>query len=73
MCDRFIHFMDSQKDIIDHHIDKHAWCQHIEDKNKAILDFIEKFGWVMRDSYCHCCPDFKKDNRLCEEYVESLR
>jgi hypothetical protein len=71
VCERFSDFMKAQMDIIGQHIDEHAWCQHIEDKNKAVIDFIDKFGWVMRESYCHCCPEY--NNGECAEYKEACK
>ena len=41
-----------QKRIIERHIEEHKWFLHIADRQEAIRDFIEKFGWIMRELYC---------------------
>ena len=43
--------------IIEDHIAKHKWCNQIEDKDEAIVDFVHKFAWLMREVYCGTiCP-----------------
>ena len=57
-CKRIKDVLDAQIDIIERHVDQHKWFQHIEDRNEAIRDFIEKYGFIMREFYC---------SRICEE------
>lgn len=60
MPDRCTHLQELlkvQKNIIERHIDEHKWFLHIPDRQEAIADFIEKFGWIMRELYCgYICP-----------------
>jgi hypothetical protein len=73
-CIRFEEFMAAQKEIIQRHIDEHAWCQHIDNKEEAMLDFINKFGWMFREAYCRGCPDFKDENgTVCKAFVAGLK
>jgi hypothetical protein len=63
MPDRCTHLRDllgTQKTIIERHIDEHLWFQHIPDQEEGKGDFIEKFGWIMREVYCGfiCCDRF---------------
>lgn len=60
-CKHLRRILDSQKDIIDRHVDQHKWFQHIENRDAAICDFIEKYGFIMREFYC---------SRICEERFE---
>lgn len=47
-----------QRLIIERHIERHKWFQHIADDEQAIADFIEKFAWIMREFHCtQICPD----------------
>ena len=57
-CSRLKEILDAQIDIIERHVDKHKWFKQIEDRNEAIRDFIEKYGFIMREFYC---------SRICEE------
>ena len=52
-CDQLHVVMKVQTGIINKHIDEHKWCNHIEDRNEAIADFVGKFGWIMRETYCN--------------------
>ena len=36
--------MQIQQKIIVNHLDEHKWCNHIADKNFAMIDFIKKYG-----------------------------
>ena len=59
-----------QREIITRHIDRHKWFNHIEDRQEATLDFIEKYGWIMREIYCDsACPDRHK----CEYYAAKIK
>ena len=57
-CSRLKEILDAQIDIIERHVDDHKWFLKIEDRNEAIGDFIEKYGFIMREFYC---------SRICEE------
>ena len=57
-CKRIRDILDAQIDIIERHVDQHKWFQQIEDRNEAISDFIEKYGFIMREFYC---------SRICED------
>ena len=51
-CDHLDQFLRMQITIIKRHIHRHQWFQHIDNREKAIADFIEKYGWIMRETYC---------------------
>lgn len=55
-CDHYDDFMHRQKEIILQHITDHKYYRHIENKDEAIVNFIQEFGWIMREMYClsHC-------------------
>jgi hypothetical protein len=57
-CKRIREILDAQIDIIERHVDQHKWFQHIEKRDEAIVDFIEKYGFIMREFYCsRICQD----------------
>lgn len=52
-CKNLKDFLTLEKHIIEKHIDYHKWCNHISDENSAVCDFIEKYGWIIREVYCN--------------------
>lgn len=44
------------------HIDEHKYFQGVPNKNIAVNDFISKYAWIMRETYCLSCPDRKECN-----------
>lgn len=69
-CDKLQELMNEQKIIIERHIAEHAYFQNIEDRSKATVDFIDKFGWVMREAYCDLCSK-KKPCEIYQNYLKS--
>ena len=57
MCINVSNLLKVQQTVMRESIEYHAWCNKIEDKNEAYVDFINKFGWIMRATYCSgLCP-----------------
>ena len=57
-CKHLRELADSQLAIIERHVDRHKWFRHIENREEAMLDFVEKFGWIMREFHCtQVCTD----------------
>lgn len=62
-CAELEKLLESERDIIEKHIDEHKWFRHIADKNEAVMDFINEYGWIMKEMYCkYVC----KHKRKCE-------
>ena len=61
VCDKLKDLLHVEGQIIQRHIDRHKWFQHIADKNLAVIDFIEKYGWLMREIYCENLCEHKGD------------
>ncbi|NLA75521.1 MAG: hypothetical protein GX846_08665 [Deltaproteobacteria bacterium] len=57
-CIRLKEILEAEIEIIERHIDDHKWFMQMEDRNAAIADFIEKYGFIMREFFC---------SRICEE------
>ena len=55
-CVHLSEFLRVERAIIQKHIDQHKWCRKIPDYNEGVADFIDEFGWLMREMYCgHVC------------------
>ena len=65
-CERLMTFNIIQAHILKRHIDEHKWFIHCADKNKAMTDFIQKYGFAMREIYCELCP-FHQDCKVEKE------
>ena len=57
-CKQIRDILDAQIEIIERHIEKHKWFQQIPSTDEAVKDFIEKYGFIMREFYC---------SRICED------
>jgi hypothetical protein len=57
-CIHLQEILDAQRDIIERHIDQHKWFNKIGNRDQAACDFIEKYGFIMREFYC---------SRICKE------
>jgi hypothetical protein len=51
-CEHLKELLDAEISIIKKHLDNHKWCNHIPDDNYGIQDFVNKYGWLMREFYC---------------------
>ena len=66
MCKHLREFVDVEISVIKRHLNDHKWFNHIDDENDAVKDFIDKYGWLMREMYCkHICED--KEDCDCSE------
>ena len=57
MCRRTSKIMTVEVDLIKKHIDKHKQHNHILTDDDAIIDFVDKFAWIMREAVCALCDD----------------
>ena len=67
-CNRLEDLMTEQRRKITRHIDRHSYFNHIEDKQKAIEDFLGKYAFVMREAFCDLCSE----SAYCEAYQTYL-
>ena len=68
-CIKMKEIMTEQRTIIRRHLDEHKWFNHISDKNQAVEDFIDKFGWVIREAYCDLCV-FNRECLAYQNYIQ---
>ena len=64
--------LDLERIIIEDHIAKHKWCNHIEDKSEAIVDFVHRFAWLMREVYCGAMCPYKEGCAANNEFRKSF-
>jgi hypothetical protein len=62
-CTHLEEFLKCEVDIIKRHLERHKWFNNIPDETDGISDFIEKYGWLMRELYCgYACQDRENCN-----------
>jgi len=64
-CENLEQLLIIEREIIIKHIDKHKWYIKEPDLNKAVIDFNDKYGWLMRDIYCGYMCEY---NNICNNY-----
>jgi len=74
-CGKLNELLEVEIEIIQKHLEEHKWFQHIEDENVGTIDFVEKYGWLMKEMYCglvcaerHQC--LLANHFKCEEHGE---
>jgi len=57
-CVQLSVFLQVEREIIEKHIEDHKWFRKIADYNQGVADFIQNYGWLMREMYCsHICKE----------------
>lgn len=51
-CNRVKEFCLEQMELIREHLNAHKWYNGIEHDEEAIVDFANKYAWIMREVYC---------------------
>ena len=60
-CNHVKEVNEAEIGVIERHIAEHKWCNNICDSDEGIIDFIQKYAWIMHEMYCEsACPD--RDN-----------
>jgi hypothetical protein len=55
-CEQLTDLLEIQESIIRRNIEMHKWLRHIPDQEQGMIDFIETYGWLLREVYCgHVC------------------
>jgi hypothetical protein len=68
-CEHLDDILRTEIPIIKRHLNRHKWYQHLPDDNTAMIDFIEKYGFIMREYYCgYICKD-RYNCELVKEYI----
>ena len=67
-CEKLQDILQIQLEIIQRHIDKHKWFRGIKNEDDAVLDFIDKYGFIMREFYCSRICDNRLDCEVAREF-----
>ena len=73
-CDHLDDVLEAETELIQRHIDEHEWYMgqklHREvTENEAIVDFVDKYAWIMREFYCgYVCPE-RTDCEPAQKYL----
>lgn len=68
-CKQLKKLLTAETKVIKEHLAEHKWFQHIPDENSGVIDFVEKYGWIMREMYCgYACPD-RFECRIARDFV----
>ena len=51
-CTNVKAILEAEREVIKAHLNRHKWYNHIKDEEAAIIDFIWKYAWLMREIYC---------------------
>lgn len=69
-CRRTSQVMKIEINLIKKHLDKHKEYHHLPDDDIAIIDFLDKYAWIMREAICAFCDDYECELR--RDSIESL-
>ena len=57
-CNRMKDIIGAELALVKRHINDYKWYNHIEDEEEAVVDFVRKYAWLMREVFCaRICPD----------------
>lgn len=51
-CPELQELITTEIPIVRKHLERHKWFKHIPDDNLAAIDFLERYGWIMKELYC---------------------
>jgi len=69
-CKQLEQLLDAEQKIIKRHLERHKYFQHIENDNIAMIDFVKKYGWLMREFYCGYVCGERRDCDLSKRYLK---
>jgi hypothetical protein len=51
-CTKVSEILTVEIEVIKNHLSMHKYYNHIDCDDDAIIDFVHKYAWVMRETYC---------------------
>jgi len=70
-CENLAKLLEEQELVIRRHISKHKYYAHKENMEEAIQDFIDKYGWLMREMYCNSSCVKSKECLAYQNYLSN--
>jgi hypothetical protein len=68
-CSKLEDLLKAETNVIKKHIDKHKYFQHIPNYDDGVIDFISKYGFIMKELYCGYACINRSNCNLAKEYV----
>jgi len=71
MCDYCKHvkeILDIERELIIDHISKHRWCNKFDNDNEAVIDFVHKYAWLMREVFCGVMCQYRNDCKAADQF-----
>ena len=68
-CKHLKKFLNAEMKVITDHLSEHKWFQHIADDDQAMIDFIGKYGWIMREMYCGFACHERHDCEIARRFL----
>lgn len=66
-CQHLKEFVGMEREVILRHIQNHKWFRKIGDYNEGVADFIDCYGWLMRDMYCTSICEHRDSCKISKE------
>jgi len=68
-CKHLGDLLKTEASVIKRHFKNHKWFKHLKGDAEAQIDFIDKYGFIMREMYCgYICSD-REDCYLAREFI----
>jgi hypothetical protein len=67
-CKHVKHILDIERGVIQDHIAKHKWCNKFNTDNDAIVDFVHKYAWIMREVFCGVMCKYREECCCSDEF-----
>jgi hypothetical protein len=68
-CNHLSELLKIQESIIRKNVDTHKYLRHISTTEAGVIDFIESYGWLLREVYCgHVCST-RNDCEIAKDYI----
>ena len=68
-CNHLSDLLKIQEAVIRKNLDTHKWLRHISDKEQGMIDFIETYGWILREMYCGYMCATRNECPIAKEYL----
>ena len=73
-CTHLEEILKAETEIIQRHVNEHKWYMSEEkgesvEYDDAIIDFVDKYAWIMREFYCGYVCEFRADCEPAQKYM----
>ena len=68
-CTRLSKLLAVEVKVIRKHLSDHKWFRHIQNDEDAIANFIQEYGWLMREMYCNCVCESRAECSIADKLL----